>query len=52
MKKKWSRFNKAIINNLDRLEPETPGELDLANEKISNIIKEGLDKACPKAKRL
>ena len=33
----WSRFNKEIINNLDRLEPETPEELDLANEKISNI---------------
>ena len=47
----WSRFNKEIINNLDRLEPETPEELDLANEKISNIIKEGLNKACPKAKR-
>ena len=47
----WNRFNKEIINNLDRLEPETPEELDLANEKISNIIKEGLNKACPKAKR-
>ena len=47
----WSRFNKEIINNLDRLEPETPEELDLANEKISNIINEGLNKACPKAKR-
>ena len=47
----WSSFNKEIINNLDRLEPETPEELDLANEKISNIIKERLDKACSKAKR-
>ena len=47
----WSRFNKEIINNLDRLEPETPEELYFANEKISNIIKEGLHKACPKAKR-
>ena len=47
----WSRFNEEIINNLDRLEPETPEELDLANEKISNIIKEGLNKTCPKAKR-
>ena len=47
----WNRFNKEIINNLDRLEPETPEELDLANENISNIIKEGLNKACPKAKR-
>ena len=47
----WNRFNKEIINNLDRLEHETPEELDLANEKISNIIKEGLNKACPKAKR-
>ena len=50
-KKALSRFNKEIINNLDGLEPETPEELDLDNEKISNIIKEGLGKACPKAKR-
>ena len=46
------RFNKEIINNLDRLEPEIPEKLDLANEKISTIIKEGLDKACAKAKRI